>query len=128
MFMLKIKSISVILLLAVILIGCQNNNLNLSNDVTRIQVYEWDSEKLIATINDKDFIEALIKELDNAKTHSTANIDWSLPNYKLLFKHDSEVLYEIGYCKDILNFGNGAVGRYWEFDKLYEVSTELLFE
>ena len=122
------KVISVILLLSLILIGCQNNNLNLTNDVTSIEVYEWDSEKLIDTIDDKEFIEELVKELDNARTHSTENIDWAMQDYKLLFKHNGEVLFEIGYCKDIQNFGNGAEGRYWEFDKHYEVSTKLPLE
>ena len=133
--MLKIKLVSVIILFCFILIGCQNddqnlnkNNLNLSADVTSIDVYEWNGEERIETIDDLKFIEELVKELDDAKTHSTAHIDWALPDYKLLFKHDNEVLYEIGYCKEIQNFGDGAVGRYWEFDKLYEVSTKLPLE
>ncbi|EDL66679.1 hypothetical protein [Bacillus sp. SG-1] len=126
--MLRIKTISIPLILTLILIGCQDSNLNLNNDVTVIHVYKWDTEELIATIDDEEIIEDLVKELDNASTHSTETIDWQLPDYKLLLKQDSEVLYEIGYCKDIQNFGNGAVGRYWEFDKLYEVSTKLPIE
>ncbi|MFS0673582.1 hypothetical protein [Ornithinibacillus sp. 179-J 7C1 HS] len=124
----KIKLIYILLLFSFVLMGCQNNNLNLSDDVTSIEVYEWDSKEQVATIDDKGFIEELVKDLDNARTHSTANIDWAMPDYKLLFKHDSEVLFEIGYCKDEQNFGNGAVGRYWESDKLYEVSTKLTVE
>ncbi|SET47505.1 hypothetical protein SAMN05216389_11242 [Oceanobacillus limi] len=125
----KIKVLSVCLLLSIILIGCQNiNNLNLNEDITHIEVYEWNSEKLMDTIEDQVFIEELTSELDNAKTHSTANIDWAMPDYQLLFKDDNEVLYEIGYCNEIQNFGSGAVGRYWESDKLYEVSTELPLE
>lgn len=124
----KIKSISIILLLSLILIGCQNNNLNLTDEVTSIEVYEWDDENLIDTIVDKEFIEELVNKLEIARTHSTATIDWAGPDYKLLFKHNNEVMYEIGYCKEIQNFGNGAVGKYWEFDKLYEVSTKLPVE
>jgi hypothetical protein len=126
--LLKIRVISACLVSALLLIGCQNSNLNLSNDVTSIQVYGWDSEDLIATIDDKEIIEDVVNELDKARTHSTESIDWGLPDYKLLLKHDSEVLYEIGYCENIQNFGNGATGRYWEFDKLYEVSTKLPFK
>jgi hypothetical protein len=46
----KIKLVSIALIFF-ILIGCQNNNLNLSDEVTSIDVYEWDNEELIATIN-----------------------------------------------------------------------------
>ncbi|TFB12837.1 hypothetical protein E3U55_16975 [Filobacillus milosensis] len=124
----KVKSISIILLLSLILIGCQNNNLNLTDDVTNIEVYHWDSEKLIDIVNDKKFIEKLVNELDNARTHSTANIDWAMPDYKLIFKHNGEALYKIGYCTEVQNFGNGAVGRFWEHDKLYDVSLKLPIE
>ncbi|SHG88552.1 hypothetical protein [Ornithinibacillus halophilus] len=124
----EIKLIFILLLFSFVLIGCQNNNLNLSDDITSIEVYEWGSEELLATIDDKGFIKELVKDLDNARTHSTANLDWAMPDYKLLFKHDTEVLFEIGYCKEEQNFGSGAVGRYWESDKLYEVSTKLNVE
>lgn len=121
----KFNAVFVILLFAFFLMGCQNQNLNLRDEVTSIQVYEWDGDEVIETIDDKDFIEELVKDLKNAKTHSTASIDWALPEYKLFFLSGNEVLYEIGYCEEIQNFGDGAVGRYWEFDQLYEVSTEL---
>ncbi|GAA0344405.1 hypothetical protein GCM10008967_38500 [Bacillus carboniphilus] len=133
--MLKIKLLPVILFLSLIVMGCQNNsqelqnkNLDLNDEVTSIEVYEWNGEELITTIDDKELIEGLINELDNAKTHSTAHIDWALPDYELHFKHNNEVIYEIGYCKDIQRFGDGAVGRYWEFDQLYEVNTKLPVE
>lgn len=130
--MLRVKSLFVFLTISLIIVGCQDNNLqkqennlDLTDIITSIEVYDWDSETFKTTIKNKEFIQELVRELDTAKTHSTELIDWALPDYKLYFKHDNDVLYEIGYCKDIQNFGNGAVGRYWVFDKLFEVSTQL---
>ncbi|GEM_PF-3395168 len=121
----QFKGILGIVILSVLLVSCQNVNLNISEAVTSIEVYEWNGEELITTIDDEELIAQLVHELDTAETYSTANIDWALPDYKLLIKHDNEVLYEMGYCNDVQNFGDGAVGRYWEFDKLYGVSTPL---
>ncbi|WP_404457681.1 hypothetical protein [Sutcliffiella horikoshii] len=90
-----------------------------------MEIYYWEDENLIDTIEDKGFIKEHVQNLENAKTHSTASIDWVVPDNMLLFKHNNEVLYEIGYCKEIKNFGRGAMEKYWEFDKLYEIGTKL---
>ncbi|SFM07086.1 hypothetical protein SAMN04487943_107113 [Gracilibacillus orientalis] len=96
-----------------VLLGCQNNNLNLNQDVTNIGVYERDSDEQIATIDDKEFIEELVNSLDNAKTGSTANMNFELPDYDLHFNNDEETLFKIGYYKKLVNLG--VEGRYLDF-------------
>ncbi|WP_096154140.1 MULTISPECIES: hypothetical protein [Bacillus] len=49
---------------------------------------------MITTIDDKEFFEELVKELDNANTHSTAHNDWALPDYKLIFKINKSVTFQ----------------------------------
>ncbi|WP_181347581.1 hypothetical protein [Thalassobacillus sp. CUG 92003] len=67
----KLTLAAILLLFSFLLIGCQNSNLNLGDDtVTRIDVYEWKSGELVATIDDTVFIEELVKELDRARTNS----------------------------------------------------------
>lgn len=127
--MLKIRSLSVVLLLAVFLGGCQNNHVTALKDATSIDVYRWNSETLVATIEDQEFIESLEDELDGAETQGTETIDWEGPNYRLIFKAGDNVLHEIGYCMDMQNFEAGREGgRYWKPEKLYEVETEVPFE
>ncbi|MYL35658.1 hypothetical protein GLW05_18945 [Pontibacillus yanchengensis] len=123
--MIKAKLISVLLLLPFILIGCQNNNLNLSKDVSNIEVYKWNSEELVVTIDDKEFIDELVKELDNAKTGSTANMDFESPDFELHFKNENETLLEIGYYKKVMNLD--VEGRYWDYseDTMYNVELQL---
>ncbi|GGM41342.1 hypothetical protein GCM10011351_29390 [Paraliobacillus quinghaiensis] len=124
----KIKSLFVVLLLSFILIGCQNNNLNLSEDVSSIEVYEWSSEELMATIDDKEFINELVKELDNAKTGTTSNMDFESPDFRLHFKSGNETLFEMGYYKKVINLD--VEGRYWDFseDIMYNSELQLPFE
>ncbi|MYL54940.1 hypothetical protein GLW08_16520 [Pontibacillus yanchengensis] len=123
--MIKAKLISVLLLLPFILIGCQNNNLHLSKDVSNIEVYKWNSEELVVTIDDKEFIDELVKELDNAKTGSTANMDFESPDFELHFKNENETLLEIGYYKKVMNLD--VEGRYWDYseDTMYNVELQL---
>lgn len=123
--LIKAKLISVLLLLPFILIGCQNNNLNLSKDVSNIEVYKWNSEELVVTIDDKEFIDELVKELDNAKTGSTANMDFESPDFELHFKNENETLLEIGYYKKVMNLD--VEGRYWDYseDTMYNVELQL---
>ncbi|SDJ14604.1 hypothetical protein [Salimicrobium halophilum] len=107
----KIKKILGLLLLSFVLVGCQNDNLTLSSgDVTSIDVYEWDSEKLVATIDDEGFIEELVTELDQASTASTANMDFKLPEYEVHFKNEEETLLKLGYFKKSIDLG--VEGRY----------------
>jgi tetrahydromethanopterin S-methyltransferase subunit B len=121
--LLQIKYFSFLILLSLVLIGCQNTNLNLSGDVTSIDVYEWKSDELVATIDDKEFIDELVKELNGAVTSSTESLDFADPEYKLLFKNQEEIIYEIGYYKKVMNLG--IEGQYWEFDKIYGVKLKL---
>lgn len=127
--MLKIKSLWVVLLLAVILGGCQNNHVTALKDATSIEVYRWNSETLVATIDDQEFIENLEDELDRAETEGTETIDWAGPDFRLVFKSDDDdVLHEIGYCTEIQTFTIGSEGRYWKQEKLFEVVTEVPFK
>lgn len=121
--MLQNKYFSVLILLSLVLIGCQNTNLNLSRDITSIDVYEWKSEELVATIEDKEFIDELVKDLNNAKTSSTESMDFADPEYKLLFKSLEEIIYEIGYYKSVMSLG--IEGQYLEFDRIYGVKLNL---
>lgn len=125
MHLLKMKSTLLILISAFILAGCQNNNVITFTDATSIEVYDWNSEELVTTIEDEEFIKALEDELDHAETFSTGTVDWGGPEYRLLFKKDDRELHEIGYSTEVLNFEIGGVGRYWKAEKLYAVETEL---
>ncbi|WP_076558176.1 hypothetical protein [Salimicrobium flavidum] len=107
----KIKRVFGLLLFLSILVGCQNDNLNLNHeDVTSIEVYEWDSEKLVASIEDEGFIEELVTELDQAGTASTANMDFQSPNYEVHFNNNEETLLKLGYFKESMDLG--VEGRY----------------
>jgi hypothetical protein len=123
--MLKGISAFVFLLLFVVFIGCQNNNLNIVENITSVELSYWDSDAIIATFEDKEFINELVKELDNANTSSTANMDFKSPDYKLLFKNNEDTLFELGYYSQIMKLN--VEGRYWDFnkDKMYNVKHKL---
>ncbi|MCA1010776.1 hypothetical protein [Halobacillus halophilus] len=124
LFILNIRFITAVLLFFV-LAGCQSN-LDLNDRVASIEVYEWDKNRLVATIVDQEFIKTLVNKLDGARTSSTENMDFEMPDYKLLFKHDKEVIYEIGYYKEVVHLG--LEGQYWESDQIYGVKMKLPFE
>ena len=96
-----------------------------SKEVTEIEVLTWNGDQYVTTIEDEVLIEDLVYALENAEINYTWTVSWAGPDYKLLFKHGEEVLYEIGYCETIQNFEGGTTGRYWEFDQLYKVDIEL---
>jgi hypothetical protein len=123
--MLKGISVFVFLLISVVLIGCQNNNLNIVEDITSIELSYWDSDEIIATFEDKEFINELVKEIDNANTSSTANMDFKSPDYKLLFKNNEDTLFELGYYSQVMKLN--VEGRYWDFnkDEMYNVKLKL---
>lgn len=124
--MLKIKRIFELLLFLSVLVGCQNDNLNLKHeDVTSLEVYEWDSEKLVTTIDDEGFIEELLTELDQASTASTANMDFQSPNYEVHFNNDGETLLKLGYYTGRIDLG--MEGSYLGLDEgtLYNVNLPL---
>lgn len=99
-----------------------------SKEVTEIEVLTWEGDQYVTTIEDELLIEDLVYALENAEINYTWTVSWAGPDYKLLFKHEDEVLYEIGYCNTTQNFEGGTTGRYWEFDQLYKVDIELPIE
>jgi hypothetical protein len=121
--MLRAKLYLIILLSIFMVVGCQNKNLNLNKNITEIEVINWETEEHVLSIKDEQFIQEIVEGLDNAKTYSTANMDFAMPDYKLFFKNDEKVIYEIGYYKKVMKLG--IEGRYWEFDKIYGVKQKL---
>lgn len=108
------------------LVSCSNNNLQLDEEVSIIEIYEFHSNTLIDTIEDKDFIDELIKQLNKAKTKSTETLDFELPEYELLFKdNQGKEIYKIAYYVEEVNLG--VKGRYWNEEKelIFQVSTIL---
>jgi len=118
------------LIMFVSLIGCHSdylkNELNLTEEITIIEIYIWDDDILVATIEDKELINKLIKKLNSARTYSTANMDYPLPDYKLVFKNNEQKdIFTIGYYNEIANLG--VKGRYLDVrkDVMYEVELRL---
>src|SRR5690625_3219718 len=87
--------------LFIILSSCSNNNLDSDEDVTYIEVYNYDEDTLVDTIEDEELIDNLVEKLDKASTHTTAFMDFELPDYKLIFKNGEKEVYEIGYYKEV---------------------------
>ncbi|GAB4074268.1 hypothetical protein GCM10028778_17710 [Barrientosiimonas marina] len=112
----KLMFLALALLAPLFLIGCQSNNLDLSDDVTEIEVFKSDSDELIAAIDDADFIDKLVNELDNARTKTTANIDYRSPDYELFFKNNDKTIFHIGYYQEVMDLGIN--GRYLDDDGL----------
>lgn len=131
----KFNGLIFLFLISILLLtGCQSTSsegqvgataFNVVSKVTEIEIRTWHGDVHINTITDKEFIEQLVEDLESAEINSTATVDWAGPDFKVLFKNDSRVLYELGYCDRDLNFGDGATGRYWENDQLYKVDIEL---
>ncbi|MDQ0159601.1 hypothetical protein [Alkalibacillus salilacus] len=119
----------VILLIPFFLImACGQENLNLNDTVTTIEIREWNQDEVVKTIEDEAFIEDLISELDQAETESTATMDYPLPGYELRFKQEDDIVFTIGYYRDLITLG--IEGRYLdvEQDKMYGVERELSVE
>jgi len=119
-------------ILPVSLMGCHpnniSNNLNLTEDISSIEVYEWDSDVFVTTIEDHELINELIKELNSASTYSTANMDYPLPDNELIFKNDdNKNIFRIGYYHEVVNLG--VKGRYLDVqeDIMYQVELKLPF-
>lgn len=95
--MMKIKIISMLLLLSFVLMGCGNNNLDLEG-ATKIEVYDWENKDLIHTMEDASSIEDLVTKLNKAngeKIHDTADI--AMLPYKVHFKNKEETILELGF-------------------------------
>lgn len=106
----------------------EDKKFEVNKEVTEIEVLTWEGDQYVTTIEDEVLIEGLVHALENSEINYTWTVSWAGPDYKLLFKNDEEVLYEIGYCRTIQNFEGGTTGRYWEFDQLYKVDIELPLE
>lgn len=120
------KILFLILVLLVSLIGCQSNNLNLSQNISTIDVYEWGEDALVTSIEDNELIDELVEELNSANTASTANMDYPSPEYELIFKNDeNEDVFKIGYYNEVMNLG--VKGRYLDVnqDIMYQVDIKL---
>lgn len=110
-----------------IFISCQSHSdLNLTEHISSIDVYQWDETTLLMTIDDPKLITELVKLLNRANTDSTANMGYPLPDYKLIFKdsNDQRVL-TLGYYVEIVNLG--VKGRYIDVpeDIMYQVDLQL---
>lgn len=106
-----------------VLMGCQSQHLDLESGITEIEVYKWDEEAIVTTIEDQTVITEVVKELNRAGTSSTASMDLPLPDYKLHFKKNDQVVFEVGYYQEVKEFGRE--GRYWKGDTLYSASRPL---
>src|SRR5699024_1143720 len=111
----KLISLFFALLLIAILASCSNENIDLDEDVSSIEVYQFNEDTLVDTIEDEDFINKLVKKLNKSSTESTADIDFESPDYDLVFKSDEDKeVFNISYFKEVQNLG--VTGRYWEKD------------
>ncbi|MFS0671674.1 immunoglobulin-like domain-containing protein [Ornithinibacillus sp. 179-J 7C1 HS] len=107
------------------LAGCQQSSFLIEEDITEIEVVNWETEVLEMTITDQDFIQKLTEELSNADSVSTAKMDFIGRDYKLFLKSGEEVVYQLGYNKEPMNMG--VQGRYWDYGEelLYDVLLRL---
>lgn len=134
----KLKGQKLLMVLSVLfLTACQSaatgndtvkepeSNFQIDKEVTEIEVLTIDENEYVTTIKDKELIQELVNALENAEINTTYSVDWAGPDYHLLFKHNEEVLDEIGYCEEVVNLGEGKTGRYYELDHLYKVDIEL---
>ncbi|WP_404428613.1 hypothetical protein [Sutcliffiella horikoshii] len=91
----KIKMISLALLIMFVLIGCVPNKLDLEG-ATKIDIYNWENKDLIHTIEDASFIENLVTKLNKAngeKISDTADI--AMLPYKIHFKNKEGTILRI---------------------------------
>ena len=119
--MVKIRIVSVALIFF-ILLGCQNKSLNLDEDVTKVDVYNWESEELIKSFEDTAFIESLVNKLNNAKGEKISDTsDIAAPPYKITFKNKTGILMELGL------FQTESEARFMDIDNeiMYTVDTTI---
>lgn len=111
--------------------GCNDaDNLDFeAEDVSSIQVVEWQGGDEVVRIEDRSFIDELVEALDTADTGTTSDLDMMLPEYRVEFQDEEEILIELGYCERVMNLG-GVDGRYWNRSEqvMYEVERELPFD
>ena len=121
----KIKLYLILIPLFLPLSGCQNNTV-FEGSITGIEVYKWDSDILVTTIDDEQIIEKLVNQLNSARTKSTENMDYELPDYQLVFITDNKNVFEIGYYNELTNLFI-MDSRYLKVDKdlMYGVDIKL---
>lgn len=113
-------------LFIILLVACVQGDLLINEPVSSIKVYEYNSDRLIDSIEDKEIITELVKQLNSAKTASTATFDFELPAYELAFKNEKdEEVFTVGYFTEVVDLG--VEGRYWDAneDLMYEVEMKL---
>ncbi|WNF38885.1 hypothetical protein RJD24_10880 [Bacillaceae bacterium IKA-2] len=93
----KIKMVYLALLISFVLIGCQNNKLNLEG-ITHIEVYNWQSKELLKTIDDASFIENLVTNLNKANGEEISDTaDIAILPYEIVFKNKEQTIMELGF-------------------------------
>ncbi len=120
-----ILSIGSFLLITILLyifsmkVSPQENNLGMNEKVIEIEMVTWETEEHVGTIDDAQFINELIDDLNEADTLSTNALKLSdFPPYKLVFKNsEGEVLHTLGYFKSPVMIG--ISGQYWEFNRIF---------
>lgn len=113
-------------LFIILLVACVQGDLLINEPVSSIKVYEYNTDTLVDSIEDEETINELVKQLNGAKTASTATFDFELPAYELAFKNKKdEEIFTVGYFTDIVNLG--VAGRYWDGNEelMYEVEMKL---
>lgn len=93
----KIKMISLALLITFVLMGCGNNKLDLEA-VTKIEIYDWENKDLIHTIEDASFIEDLVTKLNKAKGEKISDTaDIAMLPYKVHFTNKEDTGLVLGF-------------------------------
>ncbi|WP_409250648.1 signal peptidase I [Bacillus sp. SCS-153A] len=99
-------------------------NLNFDDNVAEIEIVDWETEEHVGKVDDKQFINELLDDLNIAGTLSTNGLKFDKPPYKLLFKNNGgEILHKLGYYKSSVLMG--ISGQYWEFNQIYGLSKEI---
>ncbi|WP_010194786.1 hypothetical protein [Bacillus sp. m3-13] len=93
----KIKMISVLLLITFVTMGCGNNKLVLEG-VTKIEVYDWENKDLIHTIEDASFIDDLVTKLNKAKGEKISDTaDIAMLPYKVHLTNKEDTVLVLGF-------------------------------
>lgn len=117
------------LFFVMVLAGCRSNDLfgDESENVSSIEVRDYDANELVTTITDSSFIDSLVRELEYANSSSTATINIPNPEYRLLFLNSEDnIIRDIGYYIEENDFG--VVGRYYASGLYLAVITEIPIE
>lgn len=93
----KIRMVYLVLLISLVLIACQNKELN-SEGITNIEVYNWQNKELVKTIEDTSFIENLVTKLNKANGEEISDTaDIAILPYEIVFKNKEQTIMELGF-------------------------------